>query len=308
MSIRRAVAVVLALVILCMPMTACGDKEDDGIKIVTTGFACCDWARQIAGENAKVEFLQDNGVDIHSYQPTVEDMATIAECDLFIWVGGESEAWVEDVLEQTESDGRRELCLFDILEDELICPEGDHHHDEGHNHQYDEHVWLSLGNAMLACDAIAKELCLIDEENKDTYTSNAEGYITVLEGLDGEYRKAVTGAKTKALVIADRHPFAYMARDYGLEVFAAFEGCSAESEASFETVARLAGKLNELELDSVMTIDGNRTSIAEAVITASGRDDISILVLNSLQTVKDSSIRYIDVMRSDLEVLKEALG
>ncbi|MBR6404399.1 MAG: zinc ABC transporter substrate-binding protein [Eubacterium sp.] len=325
---------------------ATAGNGDKSMKIVTTIFPEYDWVKTILGEkadNSDITLLLDNGVDLHSYTPSVEDIAKIKECDMFVYVGGESDEWVDDVIKTADNKDMVVINLLDVLgeavkDEELVegmeaehehedgeeadheeaeeaehedGEEADHEHEEGEEAEKDEHVWLSLRNAAILCDKIAEELGNIDEVNKDLYKSNVDAYKTELADLDAEYKSVVDAAQEKTLLFGDRFPFRYMVDDYGIKYFAAFVGCSAESEASFETVIFLAEKIDELGLPAIMTIEGNENKIAETVKENTKSKDQKILTLNSLQstTTKDieNGTTYLSAMKSNLEVLKEAM-
>jgi zinc transport system substrate-binding protein len=310
----------------------------------------------ILGSNpvgAEVTMLLDNGVDLHSYQPTADDILKISTCDMFIYVGGESDEWVEDALKEAVNKDMAVINLLDVLGDsgkeeevvEGMQEEDEHDHDDGdeeehedgeheeeheeehedgdaeeheheHEHEegeveYDEHVWLSLRNAATLTGYISKELQHIDEKNADIYEKNAEDYIVKLNALDKRYADAVSAASVKTLLFGDRFPFRYLTDDYGLTYYAAFVGCSAETEASFETITFLAEKVDELSLHAVMTIEGKDKRIAETIIQNTKSKDQQILTLDSMQstTSKDveNGVSYLSVMENNLSVLKEAL-
>ncbi len=299
------------------PNTA--DKE---LSVVATVFPAYDWARQIIGadnERVALTLLLDNGADLHSYQPTVEDIYKISTCDLFIYVGGESDKWVPDALAQASNPDMKTLCLLDALgsqarEEEL--PEGAEAHEEEEEAEdgpaYDEHVWLSLRNAETLCAAIQEALSKLDADEGNLYESNCKAYAEQLRALDQAYAEAVAGAARKTLLFADRFPFLYLAKDYGLNCYAAFSGCSAESEASFETVNYLVNRVDELELPCVLKIESSTSRLAETVIANSKAQNAQILELNSLQSVTAQGVAdgvtYLGVMEENLEVLKQALN
>lgn len=300
---------------------AAGDS-DDKISVVATIFPEYDWVKSILGDNpgqVDVTLLLDSGVDLHSYQPTADDILKIADCDLFIYVGGESDEWVDDVLAQATNKNMKVIDFLDVLgdsvrEEELVEGMEEEHEDEHGDDEeeegpeYDEHVWLSLRSTEVLCREIADALGTLDPDNKDTYDANVKAYIEELEELDGQYADAVKDAKVKTLVFGDRFPFRYLVDDYGLDYYAAFAGCSAESEASFETITFLARKVDELKLNYVMTIEGTDHSIAETIVKNTEAKDQQILTLDSMQsTTSASEDHYIDIMKSNLEVLKQAL-
>ena len=323
---------VLTLSLLSVSGTASAEEAAAAPKkrIVTTIFPIYDWVMNVLGEqaeNAEVSMLLDNGVDLHSYQPTADDIVRISGCDLFIYVGGESDEWVRDALQEATNKNMTVINLMEALgdsvkEEELV--EGmehdhDHEQEEDHDHdaeaeeaEYDEHVWLSLKNAVVLCRAIAEALGQIDRENAACYTANAEAYTEKLNTLDAQYQAAVDAAALHTLLFADRFPFRYLADDYGLDYYAAFAGCSAETEASFETIIFLAGKLDELGLPAVLQIESADGSIARTVVESTQSRDQQILTMDSMQstTAKDvaAGANYLSIMEKNLDVLKAALG
>ena len=319
---KRNIYVIVAflLIIFCLLIAGCGRGGDDGkLSIVTTIFPEYDWVRQILGdeaENADITMLLDSGVDLHNYQPTAEDIVTLAKCDMFIYVGGHSDEWVDEVLSQANNKDMVVINLFEVLgdavkEDDRHTGEGDHDHDHSHVHEDDEHVWLSICNAKTVCREIAEKLGQIDAANKEKYEANYHSYSEKLDSVDAAYKAMVDSAEKKTLLFGDRFPFRYLADEYGLDYYAAFSGCSAESEASFETIAYLAGKVDELELSAVIKIEGSDGKIAETIINTTAEKTAKVLTLNSMQsiTVKEANdgITYISIMESNLEVLREAL-
>ena len=299
--------------------------EDSKFSVVTTIFPEYDWMKEIIGENSEVELtmLLDKGTDLHNYQPSAEDMVKIVNADLFIYVGGESDKWVEDALANAENPDMKVVNLMEVLgdtvkEEEVV--EGmeaeDEHEEEDDAHEeegpeYDEHVWLSLRNAQTLCEMLGETMEELDPEHAQEYQANTENYLSELKALDEEYQAAVAEGNKDTLLFGDRFPFRYMTDDYGLNYYAAFVGCSAETEASFETIAFLADKVKELELDTILTIEGSDHKIAETISATSGVDDIKILSLDSMQSVTGKDAQdgadYVDIMKKNLEVLKEAL-
>ena len=299
-------------------VSACA-QEDATISIVTTIFPEYDWVINILGDNpagAETTLLLDNGVDLHSYQPTADDILKISTCDLFIYVGGESDRWVEDALGEAVNKDMKVINLLEVLgdhakEEEIV--EGmeaeEHGHEEGP--EYDEHVWLSLRNASILTKSICQALQEIDPDHADQYASNEEEYSARIDELDGEYQAVVDAAPVKTLLFGDRFPFRYMTDDYGIDYYAAFTGCSAETEASFETVIFLSQKMEELSLHSIMAIEGSDCRLAETIANNAKSDGLQILILDSMQgtTRKDieNGADYLSIMEKNLEVLKEAL-
>ncbi len=300
---------------------------DDGkLKIVTTIFPEYDWVKQIAGDsnNLDITFLMKNGGDLHSYSPSAEDILKISSCDMLVYVGGESDKWIEEILENPANSNIKTINLMNVLgekakEEEIVEGMEDDDHDDHDDHddddaelEYDEHVWLSLDNAQLFVKSITENLCAIDSENAETYKANCERYLSQLDALDDEYEEVIENSKYKTLIFADRFPFRYLTDDYDLSYYAAFKGCSAETEASFETITFLANKADELNLPRILTIDGSDGKIAKTVAATSKNKDRMIYSLDSLQSVTDNEVQsgktYIKAMESNLEILKKALN
>ena len=295
---------------------------EEKIRIVTTIFPEYDWVREILGDkadSAEITMLLDNGVDLHSYQPTADDLIKISDCDLFVYVGGESDGWVDDALKNATNKNRKVINLLEILGDsvkEEETVEGmqaeEEDHEDHEEKEYDEHVWLSLKNAKTLVDAISAALQELDPGNKDTYAANADAYGQKLSALDAEYQKAVSAGTYKTLLFGDRFPFRYLVDDYGLSYYAAFVGCSAESEASFETVSFLARKVEEGKLPCVLTIEGKNHKIAETIVQNTAGKSQKILTMDSMQSTTSQDVAngttYLSLMAKNLDVLKEALG
>lgn len=314
------VILILALLIF----TSCGSetvKSDKKIKIVATIFPEYDWVSNILGDDqadTDVTLLIDNGVDLHSYQPTVDDVIKISTCDIFIYVGGESDKWVCDALKEARN---RDMIVIDLMEilgdaakEEEIkegMQEEDHDDHEHEEVEYDEHVWLSVRNAALFCEKIEEAIETKDPANAAEYRENLAKYKEKLRKLDSEYKTVFENATVKTLLFGDRFPFRYFTDDYGLDYYAAFAGCSAETEASFETVVFLAGKVDELGIKTVFTIEGSEKKIAETIVKNTKTKDLKIASLDSMQstTLKDieNGVTYLSVMEKNLEVLKKAL-
>ena len=505
---KKIITLVLALAMAVSLFTGCGKKnnaetgesDSNKLSVVTTIFPEYDWVREILGgkaESTDLTMLLDNGVDLHSYQPTADDIVKISDCDLFIYVGGESDGWAESVLKNAANRKMKVINLLEMLgesvkTEEIVEGMQEDGHDHGHSHdeqltendiedrtlsdfagawkslhpfllngdldkfcehraeededssttkdtywekykaswqcdaekisingdtitftyadgktvsaeytyagyqpkrndegkirsvryqfettsadapkyvqfndhghepgeaehfhiyfgndgfdalmsgktnpffvkdalsvedildelmghdhgeEKDEHVWLSLKNAKTLVGAIADALQELDPDNKDTYAANASTYIEKLSALDGAYQSAVDGAASKTVLFGDRFPFRYLVDDYGLSYYAAFAGCSAESEASFETVSFLAKKVDELKLPCVLTIEGKNHKLAETIVQSTAGKNQKVLTMDSMQsmTSKDAAngATYLSVMEQNLSVLKEALG
>lgn len=306
------------------------------ISVVATIYPQYAWLKEILGNQAdslNLTLLVKNGMDLHSYKPSAADIATIAKADMIVYVGGESDKWIEKALEATPNEKRVQVNLLEALGDRVKAEEivegmqaeeeHEHHHEHAEEHEHleyeahaeevenDEHVWLSLKNAEILVKKIAEAVANVDTAHAMEYHMNAALYIAKISALDAQYRAATDSAHFKTILFGDRFPFRYLVDDYGIKYFAAFVGCSAESEASFETVAFLAGKMDSLALPAIFTIDGSNGKIAQAVLAASKKSkETPVLTLNSMQSIKNSqmdSANYLDIMRENLEVIKKAL-
>lgn len=327
---KKYIAVFAALLLLSALLPAPEAAAERELSIVTTIFPEYDWVMEILGENApnvQVTMLLDNGVDLHSYQPNVKDMVTLSTCDLFLYVGGESDSWVDDALAGATNKNMIVINLLEVLgenaKEELLVEGMEHsheeeeHHEEAHaeeDHEHeaelDEHVWLSLRNASLFCQAIRDALITLDPENEELYRVNTEDYLEELSRLDDAFAAAVAEDSQDTLLFGDRFPFRYLTDDYGLQYYAAFSGCSAETEASFETVIFLANKLDELGLHTVMTLEGSDGKLAQTIISTA-KADADILCLDSMQSTTKMDVqegaKYLAIMEKNLDVLAQAL-
>lgn len=334
---KKFAAFVMVVFAVALALSACGiDSNAKSLankkaSVVATIYPQYDWLKNILGEYADkvdLKLLIKNGTDLHSYKPSAQDIAAIANADLVVYVGGESDEWIEKALEATPKAGRMQVNLMQVLgdrvkeeevvegmqaEEEAEEHEGEHHHHEhAEAPENDEHIWLSLKNAQVLVKNLAESVAKIDTANAPVYRANAIIYASKLHDLDWAYDSTVSNASQKTILFGDRFPFRYMVDDYGIKYYAAFVGCSAESEASFETVAFLAGMMDSLSLPVIFTIDGSRSNVALAVRNASKNSkSVPVLQLNSMQSVTDEQIRsgvdYMSIMKSNLETLKKGL-
>lgn len=315
---------IILIITICMLLSsfglfaACNRRDDGKINIVVTVFPEYDWVNNVIKDESgrfNVKLLQDSGVDLHNYEPTIDDMASIVSCDLFIYVGGESDEWVEGVFKNSKGDIQT-INLLEVLgdkakEEETI--EGmEVEHEENHEEsELDEHVWLSLRNAQLFVTNIAEKLSIIDAEKADVYLNNAKEYNAKLNALDIRYIDEVSDCSGDTLLFGDRFPFRYLVDDYNLKYYAAFAGCSTESNASFTTIVFLADKVDEIGLKSIIVIDGSDEKVAAKIKQETSDKDQIILRLNSIQstTLNDynKGITYLSIMENNLGVLKLAL-
>lgn len=338
MKKNRILAFVLALVLGIGLLSGCGKNESgngkteekttdntDKISVVCTTFPQYDWVREIIGEEEEkfeLTLLLDNGVDLHNYQPTAEDIAKIGSADVFIYVGGESDQWVDDALKEATNKDMKVINLLEVMGDKVkeeeivegMQAEEEEGEEEGEEEEteYDEHVWLSLKNACILVPAISDALQSVDSEDAEKLAENGDAYVQKLSELDKEYEQMVQSATHKTVIFGDRFPFRYLVDDYNLDYYAAFVGCSAETEASFDTITFLAGKVDELQVPAILVIENSDQKIAETIKENTTGKDQDILVMNSLQSVTNDDIsdgfNYLKAMQENLDVLKQALN
>ena len=354
-------ALVLALVLgLLLPAHAAENKK---LRIVTTVFPQYDWIRNILGDRVnevELTLLQDSGVDLHNFQPSAQDIMKVSSADLFAYIGGVSDYWVDNALSQAVNKDmiavnlmkelgdavKADMTVEGMQEGEHSHSHGDHDHDHDHDHDEheheeahehedhdhdhehdhdhdhdhegvrihnhdDEHIWLSLRNAASLTQVLADRLSRLDPDHATAYQKNAAAYIGKLKALDAEYSATADAASVKTLLFADRFPFRYLMDDYGLKYYAAFTGCSAETEASFETVTFLSKKTDELSLSSVLVLEGADKTLASTIIANTQEKNQQVVVMDSMQSVDRFAIEkgasYLGIMESNLQALKNAL-
>ena len=320
---KKLIALLLSLLLVTALFAACGGKDDtpaapaednDKLNVVCSIFPQYDFIKTIAGDNVNLTLLLDSKTDLHSYTPTADDIMTISKADLFINIGGESDDWAEDVLSSAANDKLQVVSLLklvDAVEEETLpgMQEEEEEAEAEEGPEYDEHVWTSLKNVIKIIPALTDVLCELDSSNTALYQANSSAYLAQLQELETKYSDTIGSAARKTLLFADRFPFRYLADDYGLTCYAAFSGCSAETEASFETMTFLVDTVKEQNLPFVLMIDGSDGSVAETVSRQSGAE---IRVLNSCQSVSPDDIAngnsYLSIMENNLSVLSEVLN
>ena len=310
---KRLMTVLLAAALLLTLLAGCAGapaEETGELKIVTTIFPLYDWTKNLLGERAEavsLTMLLDDGVDMHSFQPSVSDMITVSSCDLLIYVGGESDAWIMDALAERSNPNMIALNLMDVLGERALREELVEGMEGEAEDAPDEHIWLSLRNAELLCAAIRDALIALDGEHSRAYEAAFAVYDAKLGQLDADYSSALDAAARHTLIFADRFPFRYLTEDYGLDYYAAFAGCEAETEASFSTVIFLADKADELGVGQLCVIETSDGKLARTVIENTQNGNLGVLTLHSMQgTVGDGD--YLSLMEQNLNVLKEALN
>lgn len=315
--IYRKITAVLVVCMMTFQLFGCGrtDSKDDGkLKVVSTIFASYDFARQIGGNVADITMLLKPGVESHSYEPSPKDIITIQECDIFIYVGGENDAWVDNILESMDTSSMTIIKMMDLVdkyeEETIEGMEGHEHTDDcDHEHsEWDEHVWTSPVNAIKICKSLTAAFIESDKANKDTYEENSDRYINELKKLDETFRKIVGTASRRTVVFGDRFPLRYFVEEYNLDYYAAFPGCSSETEASAATIAFLIDKIREEEIPVVFKIELSSDAMANAIAEDSGA---KVLTFNTCHNVTSEEFEkgenYLTLMYKNANALKEAV-
>ncbi len=312
--IKKWICLVLTL-LLSVPMwvSCTGSPEDENMKIVCTVFPIYDWVRNVVGdaEGVEVIWLCDNGADPHSFQPSAKNMADLASADLTVYVGGVSDAWIEKALQNTETSVGLALMQVEGMTVRCVSAESGHAHDDGHGHETDEHLWLSLKNAAVGVSAIAEQLCMLDQKQESRYRTNAEAYIRELDALDGRYAETVKQVEEPRVVCADRFPFVYLMEDYGIAYEAAFGGCTTDTDADFSVVVRLARRIDDWNLAHILVTETANQAFAESIKQATKQKDQVMVAMDSLQSVNrarsDGGVTYRSVMEDNLSALATVL-
>ncbi|MDR2360215.1 MAG: metal ABC transporter substrate-binding protein [Oscillospiraceae bacterium] len=326
---KKFISIALALLIGALALSGCAnnntpnDSENDkGLSVVTTIFPPYDFAREIAGDKAEVTMLLPPASESHSFDPTPADIIKIQDCDVFIYVGGESDEWVSSILESMDTSNMRIITLMDcveVVEEEIVEGMEDDEHEEGEEGEeggeeaeepeYDEHVWTSPRNAKLIVEKISETLREVDADNADYYRANTEAYSAELDDLDAKFKAVVDSAARNTLVFGDRFPFRYFADAYGLDYYAAFPGCSTETEASAATIAFLIDKVKDEQIPVVFHIELSNEKIADAISESTGA---KVALLHACHNISkndfESGKSYLDLMTDNVEALREALN
>ncbi len=300
-------SLVLLLLVSCSPGV---QEKSQGLSIVTTSFPLYDFAREIAGDDANVEILLPPGAEVHSFEVTPSDIKKINSSDLFLYIGGSSDEWMEAMLDASELEGKNSLRLMELvelLEEEesaSMVEEEDGHHDE-----YDEHIWLSMDNAQLMVEAIAQAMAELDKENGSSYLKRASEYNSKIAALMEDYQAMVAASKRKEIIVGDRFPLLYLVKSLGLSYDAAYPGCSANVEENAQAIKGLIDRVRAEDIPIVFTIEMSRGTIADRIVEETGA---SRRMLHSIQNISKEEMEagegYYSLMKKNLEVLEEALN
>lgn len=313
-----AAVTILVLIVSAAGCSKTQQASSKGISVVCATAPLYDWTRKITEgtDGTDLSLIIGNGTDLHSFQPSAKDIISIKNADVLVYVGGESDGWIRDALKDPANKNRQVVCLMDVLKDAIVEEEivegmqgeeedGHEEHEEGP--EYDEHVWMSLRLTRRSCKAIEEALEKVSSSNAAKYKANLDAYDKKLSELDRQYEEMVKGARLDTMVVCDRYPFRYLAEDYKLKYSAAFVGCSAETEASFETVKFLADKVKALDSKAVLIIDNSDGKLAKTVLETAGKSSVKVEVLDSMQSC-GADLDYIRTMTENLEKLKTALS
>ena len=310
LKIIIALAVILIATLGIIIGISNSQKQSEKISIITTNFPAYDFARAVAGDKADVKMLLKPGAEMHDFEPTPSDIIDIEKSALFIYTGGESDEWVEDILSSTNvNKSLKMMDAVELVEEEAVeGMEAEEEEEEGEEPEYDEHVWTTPKNAKKIIAKIKDELIAISPENKDSFEQNTTNYSNRLDELDSEFKEIINSAKRKTIVFGDRFPLRYFAEEYGLEYYAAFPGCSEQTEASSATIAFLVNKVKSENIPVVFKIEMSNNKIAQTIADETGA---KVLTFNSIHNISaedfESGITYIDLMEGNLITLEEAL-
>ena len=314
---KKIICLILSVMLIVVMLCACDISDSNGngdgkkVSVITTIFPSYDFARQVGGENVDLTMLIKPGMESHNYDPTPQDIIKIQECDLFIYTGGESDEWVKDILESGDEQPKKTLALMDCVDtvQEDTVEGMTAQQEEGDEIEYDEHVWTSPKNALTISKKISEALIELDPENENTYKKNTNNYAKELSVLDNEFAEVVDNGKRRLLIFGDRFPFRYFADEFGLSYFAAFPGCSSETEPSAATVSFLIDKVQEKKIPVVFTIEFSNGKVADTICEATG---VKKLEMHSCHNVTqedfNKGITYVSLMRENLGNLREALA
>ncbi len=314
---KKFLVVLIMAVMVVMSGCVAGFEVNDGeLSVVSTIFASYDFAKEIAGEYGDVSMLLKPGAEAHSYEPTPKDIVTIGECDVFIYVGGENDAWVDDILESVDTSDMIIIKMLDLVDkyteeyvEGMECHQEDcDEHDHLDTQEWDEHVWTSPKNAVIICEAVCEAFCEANPVREKDYRDNLNSYTEELFALDEQFKAAVGAGNRSTLVFGDRFPLRYFAEEYGLDYYAAFPGCSSDTEASAATIAFLIDKVKEDNIPVIFKIELSSDNIARTIAEDTGA---TVRTFNTCHNVTaeefSQGVTYISLMEQNLEVIKEAL-
>lgn len=302
---KKIIALFFCVFLLVITLSSCNEKETEGHSIVALNFPAYDFAKHIVGDKGEVSLLLPPGGESHTFEPTAKDIIKISECDIFIYTGGESDSWVEDIISSLDKKPRT-IKMMDFVE---ICQEDHSAVSHSHTHEIDEHIWTSLRFSEDIVSGISREICDLDRENSIFYKANAKRYINELKKLDEDFTELFENSNGQTLVVADRFPFSYFAEDYDLTYHSAYHSCTEDSEPTPKIIARLIDTIKTENIKTVFHLEFSNKTVATAVCEDTGA---TMKELHSCHNItKDelsSGVTYVDLMRKNYEVLKEAFS
>jgi len=310
---------------ICMPMilllllisASCAAETETGakLKVVATIFPQYDFIREIAGDRVELTMLLKPGAETHSYEPSPQDIMAIQQSDLFVYVGGESDAWADTILESAPSESRKNIALMELVEPVGEHDHGDDEHEheythgEDHAHEYDEHVWTSPVNAMTIVSALTDALCELDAANADVYRANAESYLEKLSALDEAFRSVVSEGKRTHVVFGDRFPLAYFVEEYGLTYTAAFPGCASETEPSAAVITAMIKDMMKEQIPTVFYIELSNHQLADVLAEQTGAETALFYTCHNVSSDDfEAGKTYLELMTLNVESLRKALN
>jgi zinc transport system substrate-binding protein len=324
---KKIIACLMAALILMTGLTACSGKNGSSqesnkaaanekkLSIVCTNFPEYDFVRQIVGDSADITMLLKPGAESHTFEPTPADIITIQNSDLFVYVGGDSDKWVDGILESMDQSTMRLFKLMEcvnLVEEELVegmQPEENEKAESEEGPELDEHVWTSPANAIKIVQKLSDTICELYTADQNTIKANTADYLKKLQKLDDDFRDVISNAGRKEIIVGDRFPFRYLCEEFGLSYYAAFPGCSTDTEANASTVAFLIDKVKSDHIPVVFHIELSNEQMCNSICEATGAKSE---LLNAVHNVSDSDFKtgvtYIDLMEHNVEVLKEALN
>lgn len=316
----------LCIVTIISSLWGCGtsktQEKDDRLKVVATVFAEYDFLRQIGGDAINLSMLMLPGADIHTFDPTPKDIKTVQDADLFVTVGGESDAWADTILESIDNNHLESVRLMDLVEEvveeeivegmEVEEEEEEHLHQGESSHEekeLDEHVWTSPKNAIQIVEGLCEKLCQLDRKHTALYEKNSKTYIKKLEQLDKKFTQVVEKGKRREIVVADRFPFRYFTDAYDLKYYAAYPGCSTQTGASAETIAFLIDKVKENHIPVVFHMELSSEMMCNTICDETGAKKAQLNAVHNISKENfEKGIGYLELMEKNVDVLKEALG
>lgn len=312
---KRLISILTVLLLIALTFTGCtaSEKTDNGnINIVSTIFPQYDFAREITGDKANLKMLIQPGGESHTYEPTPQDIISIQEADVFLYIGGENDKWVEDILKSIDTTKIQVVKLIDCVELTCVDTAEEHthaHNEDNHAHEFDEHIWTSPMNAKKMVEAISNAICKADPENSEYYKNNTTAYSAQLIDLDTKIRDVVSTSKRNELVFGDRFPLVYFTNEYGLKHYSAFPGCSSETEPSASTIALLSDKVKQNNIPVILKIELSNSTVADTIASETSTRVLTFYSCHNLSKNQfEKGESYISMMTANLETLKTALN